>query len=104
MVKINTRGTAVRDAIAARRVFDTHGSFYGRPADGDGYLGFLGGGVLPDEWRGRFRVEKPSFVVFSYATPVAWWSEFHGWTVPPVKYSATTSRHQSQVRMALAGI
>ena len=104
MAKISTRGTAVRDAIVNRRDFDTHGSFWGRDADGTGYLGFLGGGVLNDEYRGRFRVERPTFVVFSYATPIAWWSDFHGWTVPPVKYSVTTSRHQSQVRYALAGI
>lgn len=102
MAKISTRGTAVRDAIANRRDFDTHGSFWGREVSD---LASLPTGELArtDAWN-DFRSSGAAFVVYSYRTPIAWWSEAHGWTVPPVKYSVTTSRHQSQVRYALAGI
>lgn len=35
------------------------------------------------------------FVVWSYATPIGWWSRKWGWEAPRVKYSPTTTRHQS---------
>lgn len=39
------------------------------------------------------------FVVLSYATPVAWFSDWTGgWEIPEVKYSPTTSKHQTYVR------
>lgn len=97
MAKISTRGTAVRDAIAARREFDTHGELIGRGTP-------VETGRLSADNRDRWKRERPTYAVYSYATPIAWWSEAYGWTVPPVKYSATTSRHQAQVRYALAGI
>ena len=39
------------------------------------------------------------YVVKSYDTPVAWWSESEGWSVPPVKFSPTTSKHVTQMRL-----
>lgn len=40
------------------------------------------------------------YAVYSYQTPIAWYA--HGtWVVPDVKYSPTTSRHQSIVRNAV---
>jgi hypothetical protein len=41
------------------------------------------------------------YVVYSYATPIAWVRDNGEWVVPAEKYSATTSRHQSIVRMAV---
>ena len=41
----------------------------------------------------------PVYVVKSYDTPVAWWSELEGWYVPSVKYSPTTSKHATQMRL-----
>lgn len=62
-----------------------------------------------------------TYVVYSYATPIAWChvspehcisdagfttsdgtSDALVWTMPDVKYSATTSRHQSIIRGALS--
>lgn len=41
------------------------------------------------------------YVVFSYATPVAWC--FAGqWTIPAVKYSQTTTRFQNLVRQGVS--
>lgn len=36
------------------------------------------------------------YVVFSYNTPIAWWTETFGWINPQVKYSVTTSKHQGK--------
>jgi hypothetical protein len=44
-----------------------------------------------------------SYVVMSYGTPIAWeWDG--GWHVVEQKFSVTTSKHQSIVRRALAGL
>jgi len=61
-------------------------------------------GVLPDNWRAdlRERERHISYVVYSYATPIAWYDTERGeWTVPNVKYSITTSAHQANVDSAL---
>lgn len=58
-------------------------------------------GLLPDEWAILLRAESPTYIVISYETPIAWWSDVLGWTVPDVRYSRTTTRHQNAVRSAL---
>ena len=42
------------------------------------------------------------YVVYSYATPIAWFAPSFGWVVPDVRYSQTTGRHQSRVRLGVA--
>lgn len=51
-------------------------------------------------------VQKADYVVYSYATPIGWHTpEKHNpagrWTVPSLKYSQSTSRHQNIVRGAV---
>lgn len=53
-------------------------------------------GLLPVEWRRVYRDDDPDYVVWSYSTPIAWHGR-HGWTVPDVKYSPSTSRQLSHV-------
>jgi hypothetical protein len=48
----------------------------------------------------RMKSENPSYVVKSYATPIAWHGD-KGWSVAKDKHSSTTSRHQSVVRNAI---
>lgn len=61
---------------------------------------------LDDETRAAFYADDDAgridFVVWSYGTPIAWHTE-NGWTMPDRRYSATTSRHQSQVRRGISG-
>ena len=40
------------------------------------------------------------YVVFSYGTPIAWYSYTHDWHLVSQKFSPTTSKHQSVVRRA----
>jgi hypothetical protein len=60
-------------------------------------------GQLPREHQDAFVEHNPNYVVHSYSTPIAWHSDTHGWHVPDVKYSQTTSRQQGVVRRALKG-
>lgn len=64
-------------------------------------------GVMPDSEREKFYADANAvdYIVYSYSTPIAYHNSITDeWTVPEVKYSVTTSRHQSVVRHALAGI
>ena len=56
-------------------------------------------GRLPEPFRAEFwaAIKAPDFyVVHSYQTPIAWFAN-GAWMFPPVKYSVTTTRHQSYV-------
>ena len=81
--------------IAARKPF-TGSNFYGTTY-GTHF------GRLPRDWQATFYSDKPEYVVYSYATPVAWFGR-NGWTVPDVKYSPSTGRQQSYVRAAMRSI
>ena len=59
-----------------------------------------GTGMLPSEVADQMRSHKPSYVVKSYNTPVAWYGE-KGWVVPELKYSNTTSRLQNTIRRSI---
>ena len=45
--------------------------------------------------------ENPDYIVYSYGTPIAW-HHAGGWSLPAIKYSVTTSKHQTLVRRAIA--
>lgn len=64
-------------------------------------------GRLPREWRERLTADIEAalgrggvYIVWSYGTPIAW-VVGDVVTIPDVKYSVTTSKHQSTVRFAL---
>lgn len=68
-------------------------------------------GTYMDTWTGRLPQDRTQgflratdaddfYAVYSHATPIAWYA--HGvWTVPNVRYSVTTSKHQNLVRKAV---
>lgn len=93
-LKLTTRGYAVAEAIRDRVEFKTHGalkSVAGRSA------AFLGPGRLDQNERELFYAHEPTYVVLSYSTPIAWWSQTYGWHVVAQKFSVTTSKHQGKL-------
>lgn len=84
------------DAIRERRDFDTHGAMWGVTAAPGGT------GYLPAEYAASLKGlrHRVTYTVYSYDTPIAWYVQDAGWVVPDVRYSVTTGRHQSAVRMA----
>lgn len=94
------RSLAAREALTSHivecRGFRTHGALRGERVSGGG----VACGRLSLEWARRLRADDPVYVVFSYGTPIAWWSSA-GWVVPAELYSVTTLRHQNVVRGAL---
>lgn len=83
--------------IRAREDFKTGGALSGRNRNpGYEYSGYL------ESKTDRETVERfhaSDYAVFSYQTPIAWWSEDRGWERPEVRYSPTTSHHQGKCPM-----
>lgn len=81
------------ELVESGRPFSNHsGSFRGEPVTGR----YVSTGEMPTnhaEFMRTFAGEI-DYVIFSYATPVAWHANGE-WYIPDVKYSRTTTRHQS---------
>jgi hypothetical protein len=62
-------------------------------------------GMLSDGWARQLRAvgngDRPVYVVFSYSTPIAWRGAGLDWVAPQVKYSPTTTHHQSLVAQGM---
>lgn len=94
----------VSNRQARQKIIDMQG-FASHTGNFSGMWGGKGTtGRLPEPWRSKFLAAisaSGTYVVLSYDTPIAWWDATTGWVIPDVKYSPTTSRHQSIVRLAV---
>ena len=91
--KISTRGREVAETIARREDFITHGALHGRWLDHSGGFGQL----CVAEYDAYASVRGLRYTVFSYATPIAWWTKRDGWHIVDQKFSVTTSKHQTKL-------
>ncbi len=92
MRKLATHSWAAREALARHEPFETYGAFRAV----DGYrLPF--GTRLPPKWRARYRADGDgvTYTVLSYRTPIAWVLRSGEVIIPDVKYSRTTTGHQT---------
>lgn len=83
--------------IARCEDFTTYGALRGQWT-----AGFVTYGQLPEAHRLRLSADRadnggPVYVVYSYSTPIAWYTTAWGWRVPDVRYSVTTSKHQGKL-------
>ena len=97
MLKLTTRSSWMefRDAIESGQDFDTSGALKGR----NERYGAMNLGRLPRDLDATAR--DADYVVYSYATPIAWRTQGQ-WHTPAERYSVTTSRHQSLIFTAIA--
>lgn len=56
-------------------------------------------GQLPQEYWASAR--NAQYLIYSYQTPIAWVDSDGVWFVPDVRYSVTTTNHQSAVKSAI---
>ena len=63
----------------------------------------VGNGRLDPEETARYNQDLNSVIywVYSYSTPIAWYTP-EGWYTVSQKFSMTTSKHQSVVRRAIS--
>lgn len=80
--------------VRAREAFKTHGAL--RAVEGAAGFDL---GQLPAEYAES--AQSADYVVYSYRTPIAWHVPDTGWVMPDVRYSVTTSRHQSKIATCL---
>ncbi len=78
-----------------------NGTFHGRRATGNVLTGRMPGGPGSERVRWFCSDVDIDYVVFSYATPIAWHAVKHGWIVSEDKYSQTTTQHQTAIRVAV---
>ncbi len=83
-----------RDTLRVHEPFTTSGALKGVSMPYSVSMG-----SLPSQYYDS--ASKAHYVVYSYRTPIAWYVPNVGWVMPDVKYSVTTSRHQSKVRTAI---
>lgn len=92
MKKLATHSWAAREALARREPFHTYGAF--RAVDGYSHPF---GSWLPSSWQEKYGADRDEIIytVLSYQTPIAWVLRSGEIVVPDVKYSRTTTGHQS---------
>ena len=83
--------------MAGQAFSNATGTFHGTPFP-------VGKGRLPKEFEDS--LNEADYVVYSYGTPIAWHVPAQGtlrarWIEPNVKYSQTTTAHQSRLSIAL---
>ena len=93
--------TTVADAaplIAARRPFVAGGRAYG-VANFRGTAEAHTVGRLTPEWAAAFDAAEIDYVVYSYLTPIAWFTSAGEWVRPPLKYTVSTTAHQRSLHL-----
>lgn len=99
MTLTSTQGAA--DFIARREPFTTSGAMsarYVRWMPSTGRLPADEIADLADLIEENREHGEETYVVFSYGTPIAWATLLEDLVVPDVRYSVTTSKHQSVCR------
>jgi hypothetical protein len=93
---INGIWTQYVKPLRNREPFRTHGSLRGAPVTCGAETG-----RLPRQYHDSVRAAD--YVVWSYATPIAWHGP-DGWVMPDETYSVTTSKQQGRIATALSVI
>jgi hypothetical protein len=96
MKKISSKSRECAEAIGRREPFNTYGALCAT----DHKVGPWDSGRLSGEDLDRFRADMPhiTYVVWSYATPIAWVAGDEVYRVKQ-KFSVTTSQHQGKLYM-----
>lgn len=100
--RLTTRGIRTATAISRMKPFTTSGALSAQATTGLGPFdsGYLSG---KDEEAFRAQCDDIRYVVYSYSTPIAWWTGTHGWHVVSQKFSPTTSKHQGNLYLIRHG-
>ena len=96
MQKISSKSIRVAEAIRDREDFDTHGALKGRNVRS--CTAWDAGRLTGPDYE-AFTVDASAirYVVWSYATPIAWCTLSGRWHKVEQKFSMTTSHHQGRL-------
>jgi hypothetical protein len=91
--------TEAIEKISRREAFVSHGAISARGHTGPGDHLLFGRAREGSAAGNVFKnVHDADYVVMSYQTPIGVHSPTHGWVIPDVKYSTSTSKHQTYTR------
>jgi hypothetical protein len=96
--------TTFADVLCDRKPFKTYGTFRGVRGPVDSDSGYLRSRSVAAANLWAADLDKIDYVVYSYATPIAWHvtgDRLDEWIYPDVKYSRTTSAHQTKIKTSL---
>lgn len=80
--------------------FKTSGNFHGKASDFDSATGRMSSAEEREAYKEAFYAGTLEYVVYSYATPIAW--KVSGvWTVTTSSYSNTTRSHINKIEVAI---
>lgn len=90
-----------RPVLMQREAFQTYGALRGIVCDSEYVRSHRG--RLPQEFGADMPIPgSVDYAVYSYETPIAWHlAATDEWVMPSVRYSNTTTQHQSSIRTAL---
>lgn len=90
-------------SLVNREAFtNSTGSLRGLPADHvNGNTAWMDNGPERDDYIAQKNWGFLDYIVLSYATPVAWYSNRDGWHVTEQYHSPTTSKHVHAIRRAI---
>ena len=101
MLRISSKSREVAEFIRDRKPFRTHGALFADTIgeNGTGRLPYYPGNLTATDDRLRWDTDKSSidYIVFSYATPIAWHTTDGRWHKVSQKFSMTTSHHQGRL-------
>jgi hypothetical protein len=86
------------EKISRRESFESHGAISARGHHGPGDHLLFGRASHNAAGEVFKNIHDADYVVMSYATPIGVHSAQHGWVIPDVKYSPTTSKHQTYLK------
>jgi hypothetical protein len=97
MKKISSRSRLVPEMIRDCQTFATYGALTAdRVSPGSHH--HHSSGMLDSAERERFFATRDiDYIVYSYATPIAWHSESKGWHKVAQRFSVTTGKHQGKL-------
>ena len=104
MKKLATTSIATAEAIGRHETFETYGALRGERRDANPHrdrFSVWDSGRLSGNDLDRFREDLAGivYIVFSYATPIAWVNEDGSVHKVGQRFSVTTSKHQGKLYM-----
>jgi hypothetical protein len=101
MKKLTVNGSWVQFLEPLRKLepFKTHGSLRGEPVT---FPSQISQGRLDPKYFPSLHSYGTDYVIYSYATPLAWHDSERGWTMPDERYSVTTSKQQGRIATAIS--
>lgn len=98
-LKVNGGWWQFTEPLRNLEPFETHGALRGERVR---FPSQINQGRLDDVYLSRLRSWGVDYVVYSWATPIAWHDSERGWITPDERYSVSTTKQQGRIFTAIS--